>query len=357
MRPTMVFYNHCLEGETLSAIVAFPYTPKMLDDMSPAQLYALGKMFGLSCEASNASPLEMIKQKLLDMWYAVEDSPRMHAIVPCQSLTKNCVNLASSLNINCMCKDCNEDWANRLPSLIHDSHDQFFRFKLRKLCEFEEEKKFDRKMTLRVTMRRMIRRHVLTKYFEDYDIDWDKMEIFFNPLTHRMQYVYLVCRTAEEAKRLLLNRHHLISKAKARSMYIESIPNSVGKAHSLFQEPENVAALVKPPSNMEVVAELPMREELLKQLQNVVQVLTQLDYTQFTIETDICPISGEKDYRQFYVVLPKRSYVNRVYNAQPFFGCVLCLKLTHAQIAPYMKYSDDVCLMCDALKVRRAFWI
>ena len=43
----MVFFDHTLEGETLSAIVAFPYTPDILDRMSDEQIFALA-------EASNA---------------------------------------------------------------------------------------------------------------------------------------------------------------------------------------------------------------------------------------------------------------------------------------------------------------
>lgn len=193
MRPTMVFYNHCLEGETLTAIVAFPFTPKMISEFTPVQLYTLGKVFEFTMESDQASPCEIIRQKLYDMWYAVEDSPRMHAVVPCQSKFKKCNNLASSLDANCLCKECCEEWNNRLPSLIHDSHDQFFRFKIRSLNQFENEHKFDRTLTLRLTLRKMVRRQELqTEIFKDYAINWDAMTLYFNPLTHRLQYIYLV---------------------------------------------------------------------------------------------------------------------------------------------------------------------
>ena len=154
------------------------------------------------------------------MWYAVEDSPRMHAVVPCQSKFKKCNNLASSLDANCLCKECSEEWNNRLPSLIHDSHDQFFRFKIRSLNQFENENKFDRSLTLRLTLRKMVRRQELqTEIFKDYAIDWDAMTLYFNPLTHRLQYIYLVAETADEAKRILLNRHHLMHKYTEMIVY------------------------------------------------------------------------------------------------------------------------------------------
>lgn len=34
MRPTLTFYNHTLDGETMSAIVVFPYTPAMVKRMT-----------------------------------------------------------------------------------------------------------------------------------------------------------------------------------------------------------------------------------------------------------------------------------------------------------------------------------
>lgn len=347
----MVFYNHTLEGETLTAIVAFPFTLKMIGEFGPVQLFALAKTFGFSYQSEQASPCEIIRQKLYDMWYAVEDSPRMHAVVPCQSKFKKCNNLASAHSHECLCKDCAEEWNNRVPSLIHDSHDQFFRYKIRCLNQFENDHKFDRTKTLRLTLRRMLRRQQITSIFKDYAVDWPAMTLYFNPLTHKLQHIYLVAETADEAKRILLNRHHIMQKADQRNLLIESIPNDSSKAHSLFNEPENVAAVIVPPSTTEVVDELPKMDELHAKIINVIQVVTQLDPTQFTVETDRCSISGEKDYRQFYVVLPNRGYVNRIWDSQPWFGCLIVSKLTHCKVAEYVRYSSDVCLMSEDLKV------
>lgn len=57
----MVFYNHTLEGETLTAIVAFPFTLKMIGEFGPAQLYALAKIFGFTVQNDSASPCEIIR--------------------------------------------------------------------------------------------------------------------------------------------------------------------------------------------------------------------------------------------------------------------------------------------------------
>jgi hypothetical protein len=348
----MSFYNHCLEGETMTAVVSFPFTPDTIRDMSDLQVFSLGKVLGFTYnEELGVSVGDTFRQKLFDMWYYVEDSSRMHAIVPCQSRTRRCNNLASSLSGNYMCKVCQLELQNRKPSLIHDSHDQFFRYKIRMLYTFEEEKEFDRKKTVRVSMRRMLKRYELEKMFKDYLkdflVDVNKVEVYYSPETHRMQYIYLPCRSHEEAKRVLQNKHALANKASREDLKFESLPSPLSHAHQAFREPEHTLVLITPPSSLEVVEELPKAEELLTQIQNLVQVLTQLDMTQFTLETDSNPITGEKDYRHIFINLPNRTFVDRIYEAQPFFGCLVAHKLTHPQITPFLRYAPDVCLMCN----------
>jgi hypothetical protein len=347
MRNTMAFYNHCLEGETMTAIVAFPYTPDMIRDMNEVQIYALGKMLGFSySEEYGVSVADTFRQKLFETWYFVEDSSRMHAIAPCQSRTKLCNNLASSLSGNIMCKMCQLDLPNREPSIVHDSHDQFFRHKIKVMYNFEEAQDFDRKRTIKLTMRRMVKKYDLEKMFKDFAVDLGKVEIFYNPYTHRMQCLYLVCKTAEEAKRVLQNKHLILGKLGREGVKIEALSNNIGKSCSMFSEPENVCALITPPSNLEVVEELPKGEDLLTQIYNLVQVVTQLEIVQFSLETDSNPITGERDYRHIFVTLPGRQYVDRIYEAQPFFGCLVVHKLTHSSITPFTKYSNEVCLTC-----------
>jgi len=346
----MVFYNHCLEGETLTAIVAFPFTPTIVNKMTPTQIIAVSKVLGFTYESEGATPIELAKQKLLDMWYTMEDSSRMHGIVPCQSIKKACNNLASSLNANFLCKLCNDEVHNRLPSLIHDSHDQYFRHKLRILSEFEDSQGFDRKKVIRIVSRRGLKEHELKQVLSEYNIEWESMKIWYNQDTYRIQYIYLPCRTEDEAKRLLLNRHLLSTKFQRGSVVFEALANSLKKAFDLFNEPENVAVFITPPSSMEVVEELPKGDELVKLVINIVQAVTQLDASRFTIEPDVNSISGEPDYRHIYVVLPNRTYVNRIYEAQPYYGALICHKLTHVQVTPYIRYASDICFMCNEQK-------
>lgn len=347
----MCFYNHCLEGETITAVVAFPFTPTMIREMNEVQVFALGKTLGLTfTEDCGIHPGELFRQKLYDMWYFVEDSSRMHAIVPCQSQLRKCSNLASGLSGNFMCKVCQLDLQNREPSLIHDSHDQFFRHKIRSMYEFEESHGFDRKRTIRVTMRRLIKKYDLERMFQDYSVDFAKMEVLHSSQTHRIQYIYLPCSTPDEAKRIMQFKSMICAKLGREDIKLESLCNNLVKSHQKYREPEKVCVLVTPPSSMEVVEELPKAEDLIAQILNVVQMVTQLEPHQISLETDINTITGEKDYRHVFVSLPNRQFVDRVYEAQPFFGCLVCHKLVHPQVTPFLRFSSDVCLMCPNLK-------
>lgn len=75
------------------------------------------------------NPTDLYKQKLLDLFYFVEDSEKLHGVTFCQTWIKSCNNLASQFCSNHMCKLCCQDLQNRLPCLMHDSYDQFFRHK------------------------------------------------------------------------------------------------------------------------------------------------------------------------------------------------------------------------------------
>jgi hypothetical protein len=174
MRSTMVFYNHCIEGETLSTIIALPFDIKIINVMSNTQLYALSKVLDLSVSDETLEKgypiLDLIRQKLYDLYYNVEDGVKVHGVMPCQSRTRKCPNLASLICGNHMCKICCQDCQICNTCIAHDRHDEFLRFKIRDMNRFEEEKAFDRKKTLRLTFRRTIRKYELEKALENYEI-------------------------------------------------------------------------------------------------------------------------------------------------------------------------------------------
>jgi hypothetical protein len=42
--------------------------------------------------------------------------------------------------------------------------------------------------------------------------------------------------------------------------------------------------------------------------------------------------------------------VKKLYDSQPFFGCLLVHKLTHPCLCPFVKYSKEVCVISDSEK-------
>lgn len=112
----------------------------------------------------------------------------------------------------------------------------------------------------------------------------------------------------------------------------------------------NIIVIIKPFSTLAVVEALPTGDDYLRQLSQLIQNLTQLEPKNFTIEEDRNPVTGESDYQQVFITLPSRDFVDKVYHAQPFFGCLIAHKLTHTQICAFRKYDEDQCLMCSSKK-------
>lgn len=108
MRSTMCFFNHTLDGDSLSAIVAFPYTEEIIKALSDVHIFALADQCNLISddEKEELIAIPILRQRLLDTLYAVQDAPRMHAIFPCQSRHRKCLNLSSGFCSNTMCKLC-----------------------------------------------------------------------------------------------------------------------------------------------------------------------------------------------------------------------------------------------------------
>lgn len=125
MRSTMCFFNHTLDGESLSAIVAFPYTEEIIKALSDPHIFALAEQSNLITdeEKEEMIAVPVLRQRLLDTIYAVQDAPRMHAVFPCQSPYKKCHNLASGFCSNTMCKLCcqvlDDNAGKRTPHCLH----------------------------------------------------------------------------------------------------------------------------------------------------------------------------------------------------------------------------------------------
>lgn len=168
----MCFFNHTLDGETLSAIVAFPFTEDIVKALPDLHVFALAEQCKLISDEELGKvegkeelvAIPVLRQRLLDTIYAVQDAPRMHAIFPCQSRHKKCHNLASGFCCNTMCKLCCQETFHRTSCIIHDTADQFFREKVRALAAFESQ--FDRRVTIRLQIGRLVRSYELEQLFD-----------------------------------------------------------------------------------------------------------------------------------------------------------------------------------------------
>jgi hypothetical protein len=88
-----------------------------------------------------------------------------------------------------MCGTCCQNSQGRATCLIHDRYVNIFRNKLRNLYTFEE--KFAKSMTLRLELNEPIRKIQLYRLFEGFSVRWDKVEVWYNDITHRIQMVYI----------------------------------------------------------------------------------------------------------------------------------------------------------------------
>ena len=170
--------------------------------------------------------MDVLKQKLLDLFYLVEDNPKLHGVVPCQSKTKPCHNLGSTFCANHMCKMCCQDAANRVPCIIHDKYEEFFRYKIKSVYMFEETQQFDRSRTLRIHCRKLVRKHDLDKAFEGVDIDWNNLKIYHHYEAHRIEYVYLVCGSQMVAQKILEDKH-IYALRLGKDLYVSTLTNFI----------------------------------------------------------------------------------------------------------------------------------
>ncbi len=90
---------------------------------------------------------------------------------------------------------------------MHDRYEDIFRHKISSVYMFEENCRFDRKRTLRIHCRKLLRKFDLEKTFEGVGIDWEQMQLYYHSTAHRLEYVYLVCHTQEIALKVLEDKH------------------------------------------------------------------------------------------------------------------------------------------------------
>lgn len=115
----------------MTAIVFLPFTPKSLEYLETMHFFCLNKVLEMKVNYDSvlSHPADLYKQKLVDLFYFVEDCEKLHGVTFCQSHIKACNNLASQFCANNMCKLCCQDLQFKTPCIMHDTYEQFFRYK------------------------------------------------------------------------------------------------------------------------------------------------------------------------------------------------------------------------------------
>lgn len=117
-----------------------------------------------------------------------------------------------------------------------------------------------------------------------YHQNWHQTQVFYSIETNRIEFIYLICETHEDAKKVMLDRVWFTQKLKRYNVKISALPTDILRAPEYYTEsyakPENCCMIIKPPGSLEVIEELPEGPILLTQVQQLIKIITQLEDNQ-----------------------------------------------------------------------------
>lgn len=195
--------------------------------------------------------------------------------------------------------------------------------------------------------RRLIRKYDLERIFCNLGINWERLGIFYHNLTSHIQFIYLEFQTQKQAEIVYLDRKNYESKLEKFDLTIAPLNEWILKSNTRFTNLENMICIIKPLTTLEIMDELPSDEGYLQKIVGLLENITELSCFEFKITEDINKITGSTLRNHLYITFPNPSYVDRVYNAQPLFGCLLVHKMSHNKICPFIKYNYELCLVCE----------
>ena len=421
----MLFINvfkENFENNLISGIIYFPYTPKDLLSLNDSIIFSLAnftKILQITKEKfpniSNREFVDILRQKLYDIYYLCEDSRDLHGVTDCHSFVKinpknyennfeenivkdknnninininyleenftnsknlfplelpqlfnkeyiPCGNLASFFCSNHMCKRCCELNTNIKFCPIHDDIVNYYRDKMKDLLTFEQiTHQFDNSLTLRIQIKNNISLNDLKNLFSNSKIDWDKNVIFYNESLQRIQFVYLHFKSHEDAKSLYSKRSEIDNKLQILIQpLMEDIKNIINR---IPNEKLNNSCLMAIPVSSVIKNEqkLPSKSERLKKFCEVIENTLKIDNTKYSISHCVNVLSGEmKSYNYFIVTFNEKKYLDKFYINQPYFGGIIIHKLIHPIFFPKFRnktYSyQNLCINCNEPKNPKCFF-
>ena len=412
------------ENNLISGIIYFPYTPKDLLSLNDSIIFSLAnftKILQLTKEKfpdiSNREFVDILRQKLYDIYYLCEDSRDLHGVIDCHSFIKikpknedknnsenitqidqdknnninninyleenyitkknlfplelqpifnkeytPCNNLASFFCSNHMCKKCCEINTNIKFCPIHDDIVNYYRDKMKDLLTFEQiTHQFDNSLILRIQVKNNISLCDLKNLFSKENIEWDKNVIFYNESLQRIQFIYLHFKTHEDAKNLYSKRSEIDNKLQITIQpLLEDIKNIIDRIPT--EKLINSCLLAIPVSCIaKNDQKLPSKSERLKKFSEVIENTLKIDNSKYSVTHCVNILSSEmKSYNFFIITFTEKKYLDKFYLNQPYFGGVIIHKLIHPIFFPKLRNKtlshQNLCINCSEPKNSKCFF-
>ena len=412
------------ENNLISGIIYFPYTPKDLLSLNDSIIFSLAnftKILQLTKEKfpdiSNREFVDILRQKLYDIYYLCEDSRDLHGVIDCHSFIKikpknedknnsenitqidqdknnninninyleenyitkknlfplelqpifnkeytPCNNLASFFCSNHMCKKCCEINTNIKFCPIHDDIVNYYRDKMKDLLTFEQiTHQFDNSLILRIQVKNNISLCDLKNLFSKENIEWDKNVIFYNESLQRIQFIYLHFKTHEDAKNLYSKRSEIDNKLQITIQpLLEDIKNIIDRIPT--EKLNNSCLLAIPVSCIaKNDQKLPSKSERLKKFSEVIENTLKIDNSKYSVAHCVNVLSSEmKSYNFFIITFTEKKYLDKFYLNQPYFGGVIIHKLIHPIFFPKLRNKtlshQNLCINCSEPKNPKCFF-
>ena len=415
------------ENNLISGIIYFPYTPKDLLSLNDSIIFSLAnftKILQITKEKfpniSNREFVDILRQKLYDIYYLCEDSRDLHGVIDCHSFVKinpknyenynlsesqqnnieqdknqsnnininyleenyttsnnlfplefpqifnneyiPCCNLASFFCSNHMCKRCCELNTNIKFCPIHDDIVNYYRDKMKDLLTFEQiTHQFDNSLTLRIQVKNNISLFDLKNLFSNSKIDWDKNVIFYNESLQRIQFIYLHFKSHEDAKNLYSKRSEIDNKLQILIQpLMEDIKNVIDRIPD--EKLSNSCLMAVPVSSVaKNDNKLPSKSERLKKFAEIIETTLKIDNTKYSLSHCVNVLSSEmKSYNFFVVTFSEKKHLDKFYQSQPYFGGIIIHKLIHPIFFPKLRnktyYHQNLCINCTEPKNPKCFF-
>ena len=393
------------ENNLISGIIYFPYTPKDLLSLNDSIIFSLANFTNILQitkdkfpNISNQEFVNILRQKLYDIYYLCEDSRDLHGVIDCHNFVKlnqknldeinnfqqaqtndvnlfpleipqifnkeyiPCNNLASFFCSKKKKKKCCELNTNIKFCPIHDDIVNYYRDKMKDLLTFEQiTHQFDNSLTLRIQVKNNISLIDLKNLFSNAKIDWDKNVIFYNESLQRIQFIYLQFKSQEDAKNLYSKRSEIDNKLQILiHPLLEDIKNIINRIPS--EKLSNSCLLAIPVSSVaKNDSKLPSKSERLKKFSEVIENTLKIDNSKYSISHCVNILSSEmKSYNYFIVNFSDKKHLDKFYTSQPYFGGVIVHKLIHPIFFPKIRnktYShQNLCINCSEPKNPKCFF-